>query len=127
MAGLYRPRRASEWATCAVAILLVLLGLPLLIMGGQLAMLGGSLYYVLAGAAIIAGGVLMLMGSVAGALLYLLAWLLTWPWALWEVGFDGWGLLPRLFGPTLIAIVVVLTIPVLRGIQKTASAEKGIA
>ncbi|MBB2180817.1 glycerol dehydrogenase [Gluconacetobacter tumulicola] len=127
MAGLYRPRRASEWATCAVAVLLILLGLPLLIMGAELALLGGSLYYVVAGAAIIAGGILMLMGSVAGAFLYLLAWLLTWPWALWEVGFDGWGLLPRVLGPTLIAVLVVLTIPVLRRLQKTSLAQRGIA
>ncbi|MBB2174072.1 glycerol dehydrogenase [Gluconacetobacter asukensis] len=127
MAGLYRPRRASEWATCAVAVLLIVLGLPLVIMGTELALLGGSLYYILAGTAIIAGGILMLRGSVAGALLYLLAWLLTWPWALWEVGFDGWGLLPRLLGPTLIAVLVVLTIPVLRHLQKIAMAEKDIA
>ncbi|GAA4487554.1 glycerol dehydrogenase [Gluconacetobacter asukensis] len=96
-------------------------------MGTELALLGGSLYYILAGTAIIAGGILMLRGSVAGALLYLLAWLLTWPWALWEVGFDGWGLLPRLLGPTLIAVLVVLTIPVLRHLQKIAMAEKDIA
>ncbi|NHO32925.1 glycerol dehydrogenase [Acetobacter fallax] len=119
MASIHKPQSAAEWATVLVAVLLVLLGLPLLIMGAQLAMIGGSFYYVLFGAALIAAGGLMLTGSVNGALLYLVAWALTWPWAFWEVGLDGWGLLPRLFGPTLVAIAVALTVPVLRRIGGT--------
>lgn len=75
METVHRPRSAAEWATFAVAVLLVLLGLPLLIMGAQLAALGGSLYYVLFGATIITGGVLMVFGHVAGAFVYLAAWL----------------------------------------------------
>ncbi|MFT8897257.1 MAG: glycerol dehydrogenase [Acetobacter sp.] len=121
METVHRPKSAAEWATFAVAVLIVLLGLPLLIMGAQLAVLGGSLYYVLFGAAIIAGGILMIFGRVAGAFLYLAAWLCTWPWAFWEVGMDGWGLLPRLFGPSLVAIAVLLTIPVLSRIERETS------
>lgn len=121
METVHRPKSAAEWATFAVAVLIVLLGLPLLIMGAQLAVLGGSLYYVLFGATIITGGILMAFGRVAGAFLYLAAWLCTWPWAFWEVGMDGWGLLPRLFGPSLVAIAVLLTIPVLRRTQRETS------
>lgn len=121
METVHRPKSATEWATFAVAVLIVLLGLPLLIMGAQLAVLGGSLYYVLFGSAIIAGGILMVFGRVAGAFLYLAAWLCTWPWAFWEVGMDGWGLLPRLFGPSLVAIAVLLTIPVLRRSERETS------
>lgn len=125
MTGLHKPRSGTEWATVCVAVLLILLGLPLLIMGAQLAMIGGSFYYVLFGAALIAAGALMLSGSVNGALLYLAAWALTWPWAFWEVGLDGWGLLPRLFGPTLVAVAVALTIPVLRRIGASATSATG--
>ncbi|MCE2577856.1 hypothetical protein LDL36_04895 [Komagataeibacter sp. FNDCR1] len=59
----------------------------------------------------------MAMGRVAGGMLYLAAVAFTWLWALWEVGFDGWGLLPRVFGPTLLAIGVALSLPVLRRAQ----------
>ena len=124
METVHRPKSAAEWATVVVAVLIILLGLPLLLMGAQLALLGGSLYYVLFGAVIITGGVLMVFGRVAGAFLYLAAWLCTWPWAFWEVGMDGWGLLPRLFGPTLVAIAVLLTIPVLRRIQHATSLRR---
>ncbi|MCH4090300.1 glycerol dehydrogenase [Acetobacter sp.] len=126
METVHRPKSASELATLAVAILIVLLGLPLLIMGAQLAVLGGSLYYVLFGAAIIAGGILMAFGRVVGALVYLAAWICTWPWAFWEVGMDGWGLLPRLFGPSLVAVAVLLTIPVLNRIQRETSPRGGM-
>ncbi|MDG6093544.1 glycerol dehydrogenase [Acetobacter sp. AN02] len=108
-----------------LAVLIILLGLPLVIMGVQLAALGGSFYYVLFGAAIIAAGGLMLFGSVNGAFLYLVAWLVTIPWSLWEAGLDGWGLLPRLLGPTIIAILVALTIPALRGTSAAAVSSRG--
>ncbi|GBR06971.1 glycerol dehydrogenase [Acetobacter oeni] len=125
MATLHKPRNGAEWATVCVAVLLILLGLPLFIMGIQLAMIGGSFYYVLFGAALIVAGALMLTGSVNGAFLYLAAWALTWPWAFWEVGMDGWGLLPRLFGPTIIAIAVALTIPTLRRIGSPVMSSRG--
>ncbi|MCX2559896.1 glycerol dehydrogenase [Acetobacter farinalis] len=121
------PRGAGEWANCLVALLLILLGLPLVIMGVQLVFFGGSPYYVLFGVTIIAGGILMLAGRVLGAQLYLVAWLCTWPWAFWQVGLNGWGLLPHLFGPTLVAIAVVLTIPVLRRMEQEAQIKGSVA
>ncbi|CUW48809.1 hypothetical protein [Novacetimonas hansenii] len=121
-----KPKTYADWAVCALAILLVLLGLPLLIMGVQLLVLGGSAYYALAGAAIIVSGGLMLAGSVKGVWLYLMAVALTWPWAFWEVGTDVWALLPRVFGPSLLAIAVALTIPVFhrRDGEKTVVTRK---
>ena len=56
----------------------------------------------------------MVMGRTLGAFLYLGALGYTWISALWEVGFSPIDLLPRAFGPTLLGILVVLSIPVLR-------------
>ncbi|MCE2574357.1 glycerol dehydrogenase [Komagataeibacter sp. FNDCR2] len=117
MSSLTRPHGAAGWATLVLAIIIIILGVPLVYMGAELAFIGGSWYYVLCGLAITIAGVLMAMGRVAGGLLYLAAYAITWVWALWEVGLDGWGLLPRVFGPTLLAIAVLASLPVLRRAQ----------
>ena len=111
------PQATGGWATLGLAIIITLLGLPLVYMGAELAFLGGSWYYIIVGLAVTVAGILMAMGRVAGGMLYLAAVAFTWLWALWEVGFDGWGLLPRVFGPTLLAIGVFLSLSFLRRIQ----------
>ncbi|ARW15746.1 glycerol dehydrogenase small subunit [Komagataeibacter europaeus] len=114
MSAFMKPHSAAGWATLLLAVIIILLGLPLLYMGAELAFLGGSLYYVVCGLVVTAAGVLMAMGRPLGGLLYLGACAFTWLWAFWEVGLDGWGLLPRVFGPTILAIGVALCLPVLR-------------
>lgn len=103
--------------TLALAIVIILLGLPMVIMGAQLAMLGGSDYYVICGIVVVAAGVLILMSRLLGAFLYLAALAGTWLWAFYEVGVDPVGLLPRVFGPTILGILVVCAIPVLRRME----------
>jgi len=97
-----------------LALVIALLGLIMALGGIELIYYGGSWYYLICGAVVAAGGVFMAMGRLMGAWLYLAAWLGTWLWTLWEVGFDVWGWLPRDFGPTILAVLVVLAIPVLR-------------
>ncbi|GBR01569.1 glycerol dehydrogenase [Asaia lannensis] len=109
-----RPRRAGDWATLALAILIVLFGLIFVGGGGYLLSLGGSAYYLICGIVLLASGLFMAMGRLLGGYLFLLAWAGTLVWTIAECGFDWWGWLPRLFGPTLIAILVVLSLPVLR-------------
>lgn len=108
------PRRASDWATLVLAIVIAVFGLIFVAMGGYLAILGGSLYYVICGLILTAAGVLMAMGRLLGAYLYLLAWAGTIVWTIYEVGFSWWEWLPRNFGPTILAVLVVLSLPVLR-------------
>ncbi|RFD21400.1 glycerol dehydrogenase [Komagataeibacter melaceti] len=127
MSSLTGPRGAAGWATLVLAVIIILLGLPLVYMGAELAFIGGSWYYVLCGLAITIAGILMAMGRVAGAALYLAAYAVTWVWALWEVGFDGWGLLPRVLGPTLIAIAVLASLPTLRRLQERSTFPAGKA
>ncbi|OAJ67389.1 MULTISPECIES: hypothetical protein [Gluconobacter] len=107
----------TEWLTLLLGVVILLVGLIFVIMGADLAMLGGSVYYVICGIVLVASGVLMVMGRTLGAFLYLGALAYTWVWSLWEVGVSPVDLLPRDFGPTLLGILVVLTIPVLRRLE----------
>lgn len=107
-------RGVGEWLTIVLAAVLILLGLGLGAGGIWLVAVGGSWYYLLAGGGLIVSGALMLAGSTAGVWLYVLTWALTWLWALWEVGWNGWALVPRVVAPTVLLILVLLCIPVLR-------------
>lgn len=107
-------RRIGDWAVLALSILIVLFGMIFVGGGGYLLSLGGSAYYLVCGIILLASGLLMAIGRLLGAYLFLIAWAATLVWTIFECGFDWWGWLPRLFGPTLIAIFVVLSLPVLR-------------
>lgn len=86
------------------AIILVVISAGLIWIGGQLALIGGSVYYLIAGVLVLISGLLHWRGDRRGAMIYLLMLGGTWIWAFWEVGLDGWGLAPRLIGPSVLAI-----------------------
>jgi quinate dehydrogenase (quinone) len=96
-------------------ILRVLLTLGLLIVGGwftyggvQLLGLGGSLYYLGAGILMLVSAWFVSQRSAVGVLIYALLSGLTLVWALFEVGFAFWLLLPRLAMPLGILLVMVV-------------------
>lgn len=95
-------------------VVCLLLGLVLLAGGVWLIALGGSWYYGLAGLGLVLVGILLFQRSFAAVWLYLAVWLGTVVWAFWEVGTDWWAQMPRLVGPTLILVLVLLCIPALR-------------
>ena len=64
--------------------------------GLYLAALGGSLYYAVAGGLILLSAWLVLRRRQFGVTLFWLVFLGTVIWAVWEVGADGWALMPRL-------------------------------
>ncbi|MBF0875689.1 glycerol dehydrogenase [Gluconobacter cerevisiae] len=113
----YGNRTLTEWLTFVLGVVIVLVGLFFVIEGAELAMLGGSVYYVLCGILLVASGVFMVLGRTIGAFLYLGALAYTWVWSLWEVGFSPIDLMPRAMGPTMLGILVFLTIPVLRRLE----------
>lgn len=105
-----RIRSALQaWSAPALGVAMAIIGLVLLIGGGWLIALGGSFYYLLAGIGLIVSGVLLFQRRMDGALLYSVVFLATLVWAWWEVGTNGWALVPRLVGP---ATLVVLTLAV---------------
>lgn len=91
-----------------------LAGLFFLIGGVRLVTLGGSWYFLLAGAALVVSGALIIARRPTGAALFLLTFLATILWALWEVGFQFWPLISRLLAMGVGATVVALSWPLLR-------------
>lgn len=89
----------------------VVLGVMALIFtggGAYLVTLGGSLYYVVSGLLFLAAAVLLFRGKRSGAWIFGLTLAITIIWALWEVGFDGWALMPRLLIPVAFGIWLLL-------------------
>ncbi|WP_245473987.1 PQQ-binding-like beta-propeller repeat protein [Mesorhizobium sp. M2A.F.Ca.ET.042.01.1.1] len=109
-----RHHGVAYWWRALVGVLLVILGLLIGGGGAWLIALGGSWYYLPAGIALLLAGILLLAGNMAGVWLYVLTWLATLAWAYWEVGLDGWALMPRTLAPTIILIFVLLAMPAFR-------------
>ena len=108
-----RPRSRRSILIMILGGLLGLIGVVLAGGGAWLAALGGSIYYVLAGLGLIASGALIVRGRPLGAYLYLGIFALTLIWALWEVGLNVWALIPRVAGPAVLVILVLLALPLL--------------
>ncbi|MFZ5719321.1 MAG: membrane-bound PQQ-dependent dehydrogenase, glucose/quinate/shikimate family, partial [Pseudomonadota bacterium] len=94
---------ARIWAAVGGG-LVALVGLALLAGGGWLIYLKGTPYYFLAGAALIATGVLLVRRHPAAGLVYAAVLAATLGWAIWEAGFHFWPLLPRLFAPAVLGL-----------------------
>jgi quinoprotein glucose dehydrogenase len=107
------PNTPAAWAVLALGVVLSLIGLTLTIGGVWLMSVGGSWYYALAGLGLIASGLLIALGRMAGAWLYGVVFVLTVVWALWETGLDGWALVPRVVAPAVLLALVLLAVPVL--------------
>jgi quinoprotein glucose dehydrogenase len=104
----------KAWSAPVLGTVMAIIGLALAIGGGWLIALGGSFYYLFAGIGLIVSGVMILQKRMEGALLYLLVFLATLVWAGWEVGTNGWALVPRLVGPALLLILTLAVSPTLR-------------
>ena len=101
---------ARVWAAIGGG-LVGLVGVALLGGGAWLTWLGGSPYYLLAGAAILATGVLLVRRHQFAGFVYAGVLAATLGWAIWESGLVFWPLLPRLFAPAVLGLFVLLVIP----------------
>ena len=109
LAELQRPAPVG-WAVWIAIILFVPIGLFLFGGGAWLIALGGSWYYAITGAAVLASAVLLWRGSRLGLWLYAAMIVWTVIWSVWEVGFDFWGLLPRIAGPAVLGLWLCLPV-----------------
>jgi quinoprotein glucose dehydrogenase len=125
--ALRHPRNKSL-IVILLGALFALIGLVLAVGGAWLASLGGSVYYLAAGLGLLVSGALLIRGRPSGAWVYLIVFVLTLIWALWEVGLDGWALLPRVFAPAVLLILLLLVMPLLQPQRwKWRTALAGIA
>ncbi|MGN2624745.1 glucose dehydrogenase [Stutzerimonas balearica] len=104
----------TYWALKIFALIVALFGLALAAGGLWLITLGGSWYYLLAGAGMLASGVLLFLQRLSGVWLYWLVFIGTLVWALWEVGLDPWALMPRVLALAVIALLSLAFVPWLR-------------
>lgn len=89
-------------------LVVLLIGAALTIMGIRLLTLGGTPYYVIAGIALIIDGILLILRRREGFWLYALILLYTIVWGIYEVGLDGWQLMPRIFAPAVLGLWISL-------------------
>ena len=101
---------ATKWPLRMFAILLVLIGLVLAVGGGRLVQLGGSPYYVVTGMIAVVSGILLWRCRISGAVAYGILFFSTIAWALWEVGLNGWYLMPRVAGPLVLGLIFLIPI-----------------
>ncbi|WOH53363.1 membrane-bound PQQ-dependent dehydrogenase, glucose/quinate/shikimate family [Bradyrhizobium sp. sBnM-33] len=104
-----------------VVAILVVIGAALSVGGGALVLNGGSPYYILTGLAVMASGVLIGRGDWRGAALYAAMLVWTVVWALWEVGGNGWQLVPRLVAPFALGLLLLLPAVRKSSVRATAS------
>lgn len=90
------------------AVVVALIGAAFLFGGAWLAALGGSFYYLLAGILLCASAGLLWKGRTDGMWLYLTFLGLTIIWSIWESGFYGWALIPRLAIFTVMALLMLV-------------------
>lgn len=90
--------------TGLTGILVIAIGLVLLGLGVELVVLGGTWYYALAGIGLIVSGLGFVAQRREALWFYGLVLAGTVLWAIAEVGFDGWKLMPRLFAPAVLGI-----------------------
>lgn len=84
--------RGVAWRVLQVlAVMLLLLGLGMAVLGAWLVTLAGSPYFLLAGLVMLGAATLVLAGrAVAGVALYAAVVAGTVAWALWEIAAKGW-------------------------------------
>lgn len=111
------------------AALLLLIGGSLVWLGAALVLAGGSPYYVLIGAAVVMTAALCWRGDARAAWVYGAMLAATLAWALWEVGPDGWALVPRLIAPAVLGLWFLTPLGFQAGdasARKWASREVGL-
>ncbi|KFF49886.1 glucose dehydrogenase [Gammaproteobacteria bacterium MFB021] len=115
MAKSTSSRGASRLFTCIVGLIVALAGLALGGGGLYLALLGGSWYYLIAGVGMLLAGIQLWRGRLSGAWLYALVFIGSFLWAAWESGLNYWRWIPRFDLILILAILVALVVPALRG------------
>jgi quinoprotein glucose dehydrogenase len=126
------PRQSEQTSLVAkvyvtsLALFVGVIGVVIDIGGVWLILLGGSWYDALAGLGMIGFAALLWQRSMAGVWVYATLFGATVLWALYERGLNGWALLPRLGGPAVLMILILLAIPVLRRVPVARRSDQAL-
>lgn len=85
-----------------------------LITGSLLVWWGSSFHHLVTGLGLLLSGVLIARGQPYGAVIYAVTHLFTFVWAIWDVGYEQWPVLPRVYVPIGLLSLVLLSVPLLR-------------
>ncbi len=116
-----RPHPLARAYLMLIAVLTAIAGIVIAVGGGWLLSLGGSWYYLVAGIGLLVTAFFLFRGSMNAVWVYFVTFVFTLVWALWERGFDGWAQVPRILGPAILFVLILLTIPVLRRLDLVRS------
>lgn len=97
------------------SMVLSLVGMALAIGGAYLIWLDGSWYYAPAGLGLIISAYLLFKDRIAGIWVYLVVSALSILWALIEVGFNFWPLVPRTVMFIFLGAIALMIVPFLKG------------
>ena len=117
----------SGWAAPVLGAIMIVIGIVLAVGGIWLISLKGSPYYLPSGLVLIACGVLLILRRMEGAFIYLALFLATLLWAYWEVGTNGWALVPRVVGPAVLLILTIAVSPTLSSYRRGHARVFGVA
>ena len=119
-----RENGLSRWIRIVFAALLLSIGATLVVGGAMLVGDGGSVYYLVAGALVIASAALVWRRDRRGPWPYGAMLVGTVAWSLWEVGFEPWALVPRIVAPFVLGLGFLL--PALRGTGRPATTDRSV-
>lgn len=119
--------RTARSIRIGVGALVGLLGAALAFGGVILLKYGGSAYYLIAGVVLLICAVGVIRRDARTMRIYFSMLAATTVWSVWEVGFDGWQLLPRLGLPIGVAALILLSTLGLRGPSRSAYLLSAVA
>ena len=111
--------RAHVVLTKIFAVIVILIGLPLVVGGVILGTSGGSWYYAPTGLALIVSGLMLFKDKLIGAHIFGLFFIATIAWTIYETGSRFWGWVPRLALFAVLAFFLTLLLPYIgQGVRK---------
>jgi quinate dehydrogenase (quinone) len=119
-----RPGIKLKLWCCLLGIILTLVGLFFAIAGGKLVSLGGSSYFLVAGIVTLLAAVQFFRRKSSAVVLFLLVFIGTLIWSVYDAGFDFWPLVSRLMVPTGLMLLALLGWPTLRKSEGKAPLAK---
>ena len=114
MAAMPLPPRWASWPVLLLCLVMLAGGGYLLIGGVQLISLGGSWYFAVAGAGLLLSAWFLARSHVLGLHIFVVVFVGTVIWAIWEVGFQFWPLVSRLVAPAVLGVLIFLAAPLLK-------------